>query len=115
MHDLLELLGPARAAPTAALSTQVTPRTIGRWLASGKLVRLHPGWVTVPALADDWTVRAFAATGYAGGPLSHMSALAVHGVVDHEVTRLDVTVGGDCRVRTSRWLRVHRSPAHPLW
>ncbi|TFV79503.1 DUF559 domain-containing protein [Blastococcus sp. CT_GayMR19] len=62
-----------------------------------------------PGLADDWTVRAHAATGYAGGPLSHMSALAVHGVVDNEVTRLNVTVASPSRVRTSRWLRVHRS------
>jgi hypothetical protein len=63
----------------------------------------------VPELADDWTVRAHAATGYAGGPLSHMSALAVHRIVDNEVTRLDVTVPGQRRVRSSRWLRVHRS------
>jgi hypothetical protein len=54
-------------------------------------------------------VRAHAATGYAGGPLSHISAPAVHGVVDQEVTRLNVTVLGDRRVRTSRWLPVHRT------
>jgi len=38
-----------------------------------------------------------------------MSALAVHGVVETEVTRLNVTVPGSRRVRTSRWLRVHRT------
>jgi hypothetical protein len=69
---------------------------------------LHPGWVTLPEFADDWTVRAHAATGYTGGCLSHMSALAVHGL-SHEVTRLSVTVSPEQRVRTSRWLRVHRS------
>lgn len=37
-----------------------------------------------------------------------MSALAVHGL-SHEVTRLSVTVPPEHRVRTSRWLRVHRS------
>ncbi|WP_460683007.1 endonuclease domain-containing protein [Modestobacter lapidis] len=84
---------------------------MGRWIASGGLVRLHPGWVTVPELADDWMVRAHAAAGYAGGPLSHMSALAAHRAVDVEVTRLDVTVPGDRRVRSSRWLRVHRTRA----
>ena len=109
MHDLLDLLGPGRTTSTAALATLASERSVRRWISTGRLVRLHPGWVTVPALADDWTVRARAATGYARGPLSHMSALAVHGVVDHEVTRLDVTVPGDRRVRTSRWLRVHRS------
>jgi hypothetical protein len=38
-----------------------------------------------------------------------MSALAVHGLVENEVTRLSVTVPRGRRVRTSRWLRVHRS------
>nr|WP_246405991.1 DUF559 domain-containing protein [Modestobacter versicolor] len=70
---------------------------------------MHPGWVTVPELEQDWTVRAHAATGYSGGPLSHLSALAVHRLVDVEVTRLDVTVPTGRRVRTSRWLRVHRT------
>lgn len=109
MHDLIELLGPERTASTTALIAAASERSVGRWIATGRLVRLHPGWVTVPGLADDWTVRAHAATGYAQGPLSHMSALAVHGLVDREVTRIDVTVRGDRRVRTSRWLRIHRS------
>jgi len=109
VHDLLALLGPTRTASTAALSTRAGARSIGRWIASGQLVRLHPGWVTVPQFAGNWTVRAHAATGYAGGPLSHMSALAVHRIVDTEVTRLQVTVQGGRRVRSSRWLQVHRS------
>jgi very-short-patch-repair endonuclease len=109
VHDLLDLLGPKRTASTAALATVAGERSVRRWVGTGRLVRLHPGWVTIPSLAEDWTVRAHAATGYAGGPLSHMSALAVHGVVDYEVTRIDVTVRDDRRVRTSRWLRVHRS------
>lgn len=67
------------------------------------------GWVTVPELAEDWTVRAHAAAGYSGAPLSHMSALALHRLVDAEVTRLQVTVSGERRLRSSRWLRVHRS------
>ena len=109
VHELLPLLGPDRTASTVELGARLSPRSVGRWIASGRLVRLHPGWVTVPELADDWTVRAHAATGYAGGPLSHMSALAVHRAVDVEVTRLDVTVPGTRRVRSSRWLRVHRT------
>jgi hypothetical protein len=78
------------------------------------LVRLHPGWVTAPEFAEDWAVRAHAATRYTGGPLSHISALAVHGVIDNQVTRLDVTVTGDRKLRTSRWLRIHRTRARPL-
>jgi hypothetical protein len=109
VHDLLGLLGPTRTASTTALVVATSERSVGRWIGSGRLVRLHPGWVTTPEFADDWTVRAHAATGYAGGPLSHMSALAAQGVVDNEVTRLNVTVTGDRRARTSRWLRIHRS------
>ncbi len=109
MHDLLPLLGPTRTASTVDLAARTSGRSVGRWIKSGRLVRLHPGWVTVPALAEDWTVRAHAATGYTGGALSHMSALALHRVVDVEVTRLDVAVPSARRVRSSRWLRVHRT------
>lgn len=109
MHDLPALLGPTRTASIAAISAAASQRSVGRWLATGQLVQLHPGWVTTPKFVEDWTVRAYAATGYARGPLSHMSALAVHGVVDREVTRLDVTVGEERKLRSSRWLRVHRT------
>jgi hypothetical protein len=109
VHDLVRLLGPTRTGPIAALAAATSPRSVGRWITTGRLVRLHPGWVTATEFADDWTVRAHAATGYTGGPLSHMSALAVHGIVDNRVTRLDVTVTGRRRLRTSRWLRVHRT------
>ena len=109
MHDLVTLLGPARTASTGALSRDVDPRSIRRWLATGRLMRLHPGWVTVPELADDWIVRAHAATGYTGGLLSHWSALHLHGLMDEGVTRLDVTVPVHHRLRSSRWLRIHRT------
>jgi very-short-patch-repair endonuclease len=109
VHELLPLLGPARTTSTTALARRTSTRSVGRWLASGRLVRVFPGWVTVPELADEWLVRAQAATGYTGGVLSHVSALAAHGVTDVETTRLHVTVPIDRRVRSSTWLRVHRS------
>ncbi|MGY1740060.1 MULTISPECIES: DUF559 domain-containing protein [unclassified Blastococcus] len=109
MHDLRRLLGPTGTTSTSRLSAATSARSVGRWLTAGDLVRLHPGWVTVPDLADDWSVRAHAATGYAGGPLSHLSALSALGVVDFEATRLHVTVPPGRRVRSSRELRVHRS------
>jgi hypothetical protein len=114
VHDVVSLLGPARTASVAALSAATSPRSVGRWISSGRLVRLHPGWVTAPEFAEDWTVRAHAATRYTGGPLSHITALAVHGIIDNQVTRLDVTVTGDRRLRTSRWLRIHRAQVRPL-
>lgn len=109
MHDLAALLGPHRTSSTSALTTRVDASTVRRWLAAGRLVRLHPGWVTLPELVDDWTVRAHAAVGHTGGMLSHWSALHVHGLLDEGVTRLDITVSRHRRVRSSRWVRVHRS------
>ena len=113
VHDLAALLGPRRTTSTSALTARADPSTVRRWLTAGRLVRLHPGWVTLPELADDWTVRAHAAVGYTGGVLSHWSALHVHGLLDEGVTRLDVTVPRHRRVRSSRWLRVHRSQRSP--
>lgn len=109
MHDLLTLLGPTRTASEAVLCRETSPRSMQRWLSSGRLVRLHPGWVTLPELADDWTVRAHAATGYTGGTLSHASALTAHGVLDRPEFRLDVTVPAPERLRSTRRLRIHRS------
>src|SRR4051812_43540535 len=109
VHDLIALLGPARTAPEDVLVRETSARTVQRWLSSGRLVRLHPGWVTAREFAHDWTVRTYAATGYTGGLLSHMSALAVHGIVDTEGTRLDVTVRTSDRIRSTRLLRIHRS------
>jgi hypothetical protein len=109
MHDLAALLGPHRTASTSTLRQYVDAGTISRWVAAGRVVRLHPGWVTLPEFADDWTVRAHAAVGYTEGLLSHWSALHVHGLIAEGVTRLDVTVPRPRRVRTSRWLRVHRT------
>ncbi|WP_409328949.1 hypothetical protein [Trujillonella humicola] len=53
MHDLRRLLGPTGTTSTSLLAAAASPRSVGRWLADGDLVRLHPGWVTVPALADE--------------------------------------------------------------
>lgn len=114
MYELLPLLGPHRTTSTAALAGRTSARSVGRWLESGRLVRVFPGWVTVPQLADDWLVRACAATGYARGPLSHVSALAAHRVTDVETTRLHVTVPPGRRVRSSTWLRIHRSAEAPV-
>ncbi|MQA34097.1 uncharacterized protein DUF559 [Modestobacter roseus] len=108
MHALPELLGPTRTSSIADLTERASSRSVGRWLAGGRLVRLHPGWVTAPGWADDWTVRAHAAVGYTGGVLSHRSALAVHGALDHRPRRLDVTVGTDRRLRSTAGLAVHR-------
>jgi very-short-patch-repair endonuclease len=110
VHDLSALLGPTRIASEAVLAREASSRSLQRWLASGRLVRVHPGWVTLPEWLTDWTVRAHAATSYTGGVLSHTSALTAHGLVDRPGFRLDVTVPLHHRLRSGRRLRIHRSP-----
>ena len=63
VHDLPALLGPTRMASEAVLAREASARSVQRWLSCGRLVRVHPGWVTLAEWADDWTVRAHAATG----------------------------------------------------
>jgi hypothetical protein len=109
VHDLPALLGQTRITSEAVLARDASPRSVQRWLSSGRLVRIHPGWVTLAEWADDWTVRAHAATGYTGGTLSHTSALHAHGLLDRVGFRLDVTVPVSDRLRSTRRLRIHRS------
>lgn len=109
VHDLPALLGPTRTASETALAREASARSLQRWLALGRLVRVHPGWVTLAEWADDWTVRAHAATGYTGGTLSHTSALTAHGLLARDDFRLDITVPAGDRLRSSRRLRIHRT------
>jgi hypothetical protein len=53
VHDLRSLLGPAGTASTVQLTERVSLRSVGRWIADGRLMCLHPGWVTLPQMADD--------------------------------------------------------------
>jgi hypothetical protein len=109
VHDLVDLLGPTGTTSEAVLCREASPRTVRRWLTAGRLVRLHPGWVTMPELAGDWTVRAHAATSYTGGTLSHASALKAHGVLDRDGARLHVTVPTPHRLRSTDRVRIHRT------
>ncbi len=109
MYDVCALVRPRGAVRSADLAEVTSSRSVGRWLAAGVLVRLHPGWVTVPELATDWRVRALAAVGYSAGQLSHSTALTVHGLRPPDRTLLHVTVVPDRRVRSHAGLVVHRS------
>jgi very-short-patch-repair endonuclease len=109
VHDIGALLGPTRTVSERALAAEVSDRSVRRWVTTGRLVRLHPGWVTLPEWAHDWTVRASAATGYTGGTLSHLSALWLHGALDRPESDLHVTVPLHHRLRSTRELRIHRS------
>ncbi len=113
VHDVSALVRPRGAVRTAELTDVTSPRSVGRWLAAGELVRLHPGWVTVPDLAADWQVRARAAVGYTAGLLSHGTALTAHGLRPPDAAPLHVTVAPSRRVRSGPGLVVHRTVRPP--
>jgi hypothetical protein len=66
--------------------------SVARWLSRGDLVLLHPGVLALPDRAAEWSVRAHGAMLWAAGPLSHLSALAVAGLVGPPSGPLHVTV-----------------------
>ena len=113
MHDLDALVRHRGTLPVTDLVAQTSARSVGRWLAAGALVRLHPGWLTLPELAEDWRVRAVAATGYSGGQLSHRTALVAHRLLAPDISAPHVTVPVGRRVRSCAGLVVHRTTRLP--
>ena len=91
MHRLAELL-PDGLIGRDELATATSPSTVKRWIRSGDVVQLQPGVLCLPERAGDWSARAQAATTWAGGPLSHISALRACGLVSVESGPIHVTV-----------------------
>ena len=108
MHRLTSLL-PDGLARRVDLTRATSSSSVSRWLATGDLVLLHPGVVVLPDRAADWTVRARAAGLWAGGPLSHLSALTAAGLVVSPDGPLHVTVPVDRCPRNTSTVIAHRS------
>jgi very-short-patch-repair endonuclease len=92
-HDLTAVVGPDGWIGWESLVAQVDRKTIARWVAAGRLKRLHPGVYALPDAAGSWRSQLEAAVHATGGVVSHRSALAlwdlvpvsgpVHITVDH--------------------------------
>ena len=80
MHELAALF-PAGAARRDRVTLATSSSSVTRWMTRGDLVLVHPGVLALADRADEWPVRARAAVLWARGPLSHLSALAVHRLV----------------------------------
>jgi predicted transcriptional regulator of viral defense system len=84
---------------------------LSRWVANGRLQRVHPGVYAVGhrALALDGRLRA--ALFYAGPSalLSHTTAGWVWGILDKPPTRIHITVRAPRRCRPVRGIRIHRT------
>ena len=108
MHELARLL-PNGVAPRTDLSLISSASSVARWTASGDLVHIHPGVVMLPHLRDDPIAQARAATLWAKGPISHVSALALWDVVDPLAGPVHVTVPADRFPRRTTGVVVHRT------
>jgi len=74
------------------LLTRVSRRTIGSWVADGKLVRLRPGVLALPAAASRWHTRVAAALEGREAVASHATALALWELVEHPPGPVHATV-----------------------
>ncbi|MEX5719772.1 DUF559 domain-containing protein [Geodermatophilus maliterrae] len=108
MHDLAALL-PDGAARRDRVTLATSSSSVHRWMARGDLVLLHPGVLVLADRADEWPVRARAAVLRSRGPLSHLSALAVHRLVPVPPGPLHVTVPADRWPRGCRDVVTHRT------
>jgi very-short-patch-repair endonuclease len=98
VHELAALF-PDGAARRDRVTLATSSSSVTRWMTRGDLVLVHPGVLALADCADEWPVRARAAVLWARGPLSHLSALAVHRLVPVPPPPLHVTVPAD------RWPR----------
>lgn len=108
MHRLDDLL-PDGFASRAELSAATSGSSVKRWLRSGSVVRLHPGVLALPDRAGEWCVQARAASRWADGPLSHVSALHALGLVPADGGPIHVLVPAARCPRAASGVVVHRS------
>ena len=108
MHTLTDLL-PAGVARRADVTLATSSSSVSRWLRDGDLHLAFPGVVLLAERADEWAVRAQAASIWARGPLSHLSALAAAGLTEVPSGPIHVTVPADRNPRGCPDVVVHRT------
>jgi very-short-patch-repair endonuclease len=111
--DVSLVVGPRGWVTSEELLTQVSPRTVGSWVAAGKLVRLRPGVLALPSAAQQWRARLSAALEGREAVASHGTALALWGLAGHPSGPVHVSVDTSMSARGSAGVVVHRAPA--IW
>ncbi|MGY1778016.1 DUF559 domain-containing protein [Geodermatophilus sp. SYSU D00804] len=115
MHELAALL-PHGAARRDRVTLATSSSSVSRWLTRGDVVLLHPGVLALADRVDEWPVRALAAVLWTRGPLSHLSALGLHGLAPARTGPVHVTVPADRWPRGSAGVVAHRTtlPMRPV-
>jgi very-short-patch-repair endonuclease len=107
-HDVPAIIGPDGWISREALTSRVDRKTVGRWTAAKKLVRLERGLYAAPA-GLDWRVRVEAAVRSRNGVASHSTALALWELIPPPAGPVHVTVTKGLSGRSSPGVLVHRS------
>jgi very-short-patch-repair endonuclease len=108
--DVAAVVGPDGWVTTDELLTRVSRRTVGNWVAQGRLVRLRPGVLALPDSARDWRVRAAAVLEGRDAVASHVTALALWELVQHPPGPVHVSVDPPMSARGPSGVVVHRAP-----
>ncbi|MBA3798604.1 MAG: DUF559 domain-containing protein [Geodermatophilaceae bacterium] len=108
-YDLVALLGEFGTATMDQLRSLASERSVRTWIREGRLVRVHPGVLALPDRRGEWLVRAHAAILYTSGQLSHVTALALWGLILERPPCIHVSVGLRRGIRSAPELAVHRT------
>jgi very-short-patch-repair endonuclease len=108
--DPRRLIGEPGWITGPELLAHVSRSTVRNWVAAGRLVRLAPGIFALPAAAGSWRVRAAAAVHGREAVLSHVTALAAWGLVQHPPGPVHVIVDPAQSHRGPAGVVVHRAP-----
>ena len=108
-RDPRQLVGEAGWATVPELLAEVSRGTLRNWVAAGKLVRLRPGVLAVPAAAENWRIRVAAAVHGREAVASHATALALWELMPHPLGPVHVTVDPRSSGRGPVGVVVHRA------
>ena len=107
--EVAAAVGEAGWITVPELLTRVSRRTVTSWVAEGKLVRVRPGVVALPAATHRWRARLAAALDGRLGVASHVTALALWELIEHPPGPVHVTVELTASGRGSTGVVLHRS------
>lgn len=107
-HEVADLLGERGWITGPQLLGTVSRSTVGRWVATGALVRLSPAVFALPGAADDWRVRVAAALHGRDAVASHATALARWELAEHPLGAVHITVPRGSSTRGAPGVSLHR-------
>ena len=108
-HDPRQLVGEAGWITVPELLAEVSRSTLRNWVAAGKLVRLRPGVLALPAAAENWRTLVAAAVHGRDAVASSVTALALWDLMPHPSGPVHITVGPCSSGRGSVGVVVHRA------